>query len=583
MGIGVNFDGKYIVHPGVYSKIDASGMMSYRGVKNGIPALIGTAKGGKPNTVYTFSSPKEAYAVLRGGNLLNVINAGWQGIADPTVGDISPFRVVAIRVADGAAQGSYTLQDATPANTITVTSKDYGVWTNSIKVIIEDGTISGKKIEIWDTERNVAEIKDNLGDILTIQYTGSEDNARMNITTTNGVATELKIETSPDATTWTTLYDLDLTKTENNTILKIFAILAGKSDLTVTLSPYLYDKNVASSVLPTVTDQDIKSAAYLVSNPASIMMDYVNRFSDLISMDWATGSSYETPANAEIFLTGGTDGSAPSSWKTAIDLLENEDVSSIAVLTDSQAIHNELATHITAMAGADKKMPRFGVVGGATGETVEEAINRANSFNNPYMHVFYPGIYKTLSDTGYSLQAPWFAAGMYAIAIAMSMVRFPLTNKAMSVEGVEVKLDPAVIDRLIENGVTTLEFVPNRGYIIPFAVTTYIANDNELLRKTFTNGIGIYIKRRVDARLFPYIGSVSYAHKAEILRQAVESELSKLLKENIITPSDGQPAWRNLEVIIQNNTAYVSYETSPVDELDYILVTHKYNLFTATA
>lgn len=582
MGIGINFDGKYIVHPGVYSKIDASGMMSYRGVKNGIPALIGTAKGGKPNTVYEFSSPKEAFAVLRGGNLLDVINAGWQGVADPTVGNISPFRIVAIRVAENAVQGSYTLQDATPANTITITSKDYGVWTNNIKVIIEDATLSGKKVEIWDTENNIAEVKDNLGDILKIQYTGSETHAQLTTTVSSGIATAFKIETSADGSTWTTLYDIDLTKAETNTILKLYAVLSGKSDITITLSPYLYDKNVSSGVLPEISAQDI-TTLFAVSSPATILMDYINRYSNLISADWSDSSSYETPANAEVFLTGGTDGTTPTSWKTAIDLLETEDVSSIAVLTDTQAIQNELATHITAMGGADKKMPRFGVVGGTTGQSVEEAINLANSFNNPYMHVFYPGVYKTLSDTGYSLQAPWFAAGMHAMAIAMSMVRFPLTNKAMAVEGVETKLDPVVIDRLIENGVTTLEFVANRGYIIPFAVTTYIANDNELLRKTFTNGIGIYIKRRVDARVSPYIGSVSYAGKAEILRQAVENELKKLLKENIITPGDGTPAWKNLEVILQNNVAYISYETSPVDELDYILVTHKYNLFTATA
>src|SRR3977135_4220250 len=56
-----------VVQPGAYSAVNASELTSPTGPVGPIPAILGTAKGGQPNTPLYFQAPGQLLAAIRGG------------------------------------------------------------------------------------------------------------------------------------------------------------------------------------------------------------------------------------------------------------------------------------------------------------------------------------------------------------------------------------------------------------------------------------------------------------------------------------------------------------------------------------
>lgn len=138
---GIYFNGRRVLRPQAISKIDDSGMFG-RGLGGGNTlAVIGEATGGEPGKVLYFTSPGEAKAILRSGDLLTAVQRAY----DPS-NFAGAYSVAAVRV-NPAAQSTLTLKDTIGVDIITLTSLDYGAWNNLIKVRVEDAT-SGKKITI---------------------------------------------------------------------------------------------------------------------------------------------------------------------------------------------------------------------------------------------------------------------------------------------------------------------------------------------------------------------------------------------------------------------------------------------------
>ena len=86
---GIYFRNTGILKPGVYSNVDASAMLPNRlGPANTI-GVIGQAQGGQPMTSLTFTSPIDAMAVLRGGDLMTALEFMYDPSGDPLVGGAS--------------------------------------------------------------------------------------------------------------------------------------------------------------------------------------------------------------------------------------------------------------------------------------------------------------------------------------------------------------------------------------------------------------------------------------------------------------------------------------------------------------
>jgi len=156
------FDGKFYRVPQAAVKTDVSGLTSIALAPGGVVAMLGPAEGGEPNVVTRYTDPVTAGQVLRGGDLYEAANQAWQHGA----------QVIYMTRVGNATQASTVLQDATSGDVLEVTSLDYGSYVNDIKVKVEDGSLSGKKVTIqfYDstTNRTTVETGDNFANCQAI-------------------------------------------------------------------------------------------------------------------------------------------------------------------------------------------------------------------------------------------------------------------------------------------------------------------------------------------------------------------------------------------------------------------------------
>lgn len=172
MATAVFFGGRRLVQPQAATKIDANALAGTSPAAVGIVALLGTAEGGKPldaSSDYDLTSAGAALDRYKSGNL----RTACQFAFDPSNDDIIPGgaqRIVPVKI-NPATQSTLTLQDATAANALTVTSRDWGLFTNQVNIAIATGTNAGKKVTV-DYE-DVTEVFDDLGgtNVMNLLYT----------------------------------------------------------------------------------------------------------------------------------------------------------------------------------------------------------------------------------------------------------------------------------------------------------------------------------------------------------------------------------------------------------------------------
>lgn len=151
--MGVFFDGKSILKPGAYSRVDASGMLS-AGVSSGkTPLFIGSSDDGLPQQIMYFASPADAKAVLSGGDLLRALEIAWSpSTSVPGAGVVACIRV------NNATQATHTFADAVKITALGYNTKDY-----EFKVVVDDGDVyitltDGTITEIIEAENTSAAI-----------------------------------------------------------------------------------------------------------------------------------------------------------------------------------------------------------------------------------------------------------------------------------------------------------------------------------------------------------------------------------------------------------------------------------------
>lgn len=150
MATAIFFNGRRINVPQAVSKLDASALAGVSPSAVGIVALVGEAEGGKPLTVDSeFSDHTQAgsiYTTYRSGDLRTASLFAF----DPSTDDAIPGgaqRLVNVKV-NPATQSVATLLDSAAADSVDLTSADWGLFTAQINVEVEAGTNQGKKITV---------------------------------------------------------------------------------------------------------------------------------------------------------------------------------------------------------------------------------------------------------------------------------------------------------------------------------------------------------------------------------------------------------------------------------------------------
>lgn len=557
--IGVNFDGKHIIHPGAHSKVNADGLNALGQAGATHLALIGTSDGGEPGVVHWFDNPSDAKEVLRGGDLYKAGELAWTPSGDGTgAGSIAFLRV-------GDAKKSSLKKDG-----MLIESLDWGAHTNKIQVKLEDGAVANsKQITFYYWPDNITETYDNIGPIFNVKYDGAAETATLNVIgDETGKAKQLIISLDGSDVMVYQLGD-----GEYADINKIVYDINEHADFEASMVT-VGNKNLVSDQLDVVSNVDIKGKQHTVTALKGDLI-YQTRYSTLCSIKFDANGV--VPENFDFtYMTGGSDGQVPASWTKEINKFYGEGVKIIVPLTGDEAIHAEVARFVNNQS-QEEGSKMIGVYGGRLNETIDDVIGRALTFNSSRAVVCTPGITRPINgSTEKETLPPYFTAAQVAGRIAGKETGEPITLDYLSLVGLERVYTSTEIDRLIAAGVTVVEFVRHankKGYRIAQGVTTYQADSNPSYREISMRLVTDELSEELVANLEDsFAGGKGTRTTLALIKNEVQSFLDQKKRDEVIVDYDAE----SVQVTLDGDKVYVGYSVIPVGAINYILITTKY-------
>lgn len=558
----VFFNGRLLVTPAVESQIYDQPMQDRNLAAGNTVALIGRSTGGAPQAALAFSSPVQAREALIAGELLTAIEKAFA----PSPETPGPSRVIGVRV-NPATQSGLTLLDGVGQPAIVLASTDYGAYTQRIKVKVESGTTSGKKLTVQLDSAYYA--KDNVArNALDVLYTGAEASATVTVTPTQVILR------APAGAGGTTLelatYDTVQTLADRiNTVADFSATIAAGSANT----PALYG-------LDSVNAQDCKSAAYTVTAHLQAAVDWLNSLGEGFVNATRPAAATSVPTNlAFTYLTGGSDGNVTNNdWQACFSALQAQDVQWVVPVTSDSAIHAMADAHCAYMSGVGHS-ERRAFVGGATGLSSAQAASAAAAINSDRTAYCYPGIYDYDAAGTLTLYAPYMTAALVAGGFAGINPGESMTNKPVRAQGLERDLQTLTdTDYLIQAGVLCLQRTGTRGIRVVKAISSWLT-DRRYNRVEISTGVAAdYVARSVRNALEPFKGRKASPLILAEARTVVESTLDDLARAEpiglgLLAGDTTNPPWKNVQTSISGDVLRVSFQCSPVIPVNYVLIT----------
>ena len=557
--MAVFFNGQLLTTPTTASAVVDDAMRNQNLSVGNVLALVGKSAGGKPKSALRFGTPDQARRVLRGGELLDAVLKAFS----PSNETGGPQEVIAIRV-QPALQASLILKDDLDANVINLTSTGYGLGENQVKVRIEDGTLSGKRLTTqFGTAYYTA---DNVGrTAFKVSYTGA--------------ATVATVDVAADKVTVTA--DLEVTEiplaefaTVDSLVDRINAIV----DFTATVEDRSNAKPTLNA-LDFLVAGDVKAGALSVKADLQAAIDWINGAGEGYAHAERALNAGTPPANVPFqFMTGGTDGTTDiSDWNDAFEALQTIDVQWVSPVTPDPAIHAMCDTHVHFCSGQLKR-ERRSIVGMESGTTDDEAIAAAKLLNSDRTSLAHIGYYDYDETGKLVLMSPYMTAALLAGAFTGVSPGTPLTNKSISVRGLERDLvNPTETDPLIRGGVLCVENT-EQGYKVVQSISTWLVNDN-YNRVEQSCGVALdFVVRNVRNAVDVLRGRKGGPLVLSRAISIAESTLRELAREEpqgpgVIVGDAASPAYRNITASLEGDAVRVDFECSPVIPVNYVLNT----------
>lgn len=561
--MGVFFNGRLWISPATMSVVDDSGMYNKNLSVGNVLGVIGRSVGGKPNSALRFGSASEARAALIDGDLLRAIEKAF----DPSSQTTGPATVVAIRV-NPATQAALAIKDGAASTVIDLLSTDYGLYTNQIKVKIESGSVSGKKLTTQVGNNYFS--KDNVArNAFSVLYSGAQVTATMSINNTT-----LTLY-APAATPVATI-DLAAYATVQQVVDRINAV--------ADFSAVVIDNNgekPSLNGLDTITAQSVKTTAYTVTADLQAIVDWFNGTGEGYVTATRSANAGTIPANiAFTYLAGATDGSVTNTeWSNAFTVLQSEDVQWIAPISSSPSIHAMADSHCSFMSNV-ARMERRAIVGGASGATDAEAIAAAKNLNSDRTSYVHLGFYDYDSTGKLALFEPYILAALLAGMFSGVNPATALTNKSIKVRGLERKLrNPTDTDPLILGGVLCVEDTPT-GYKVVKSITTWLNNTN-YNRVEVSVGVGYdFVSRNVRNAVDSLRGTKGSPITLGEYVSRVDSTLRALampepMGPGVLVGDKVNPPYKNIVASLEGDVVRVEYQASVGIPTNYIpMVVH---------
>jgi hypothetical protein len=479
--------------------------------------------------------------------------------------------------------GGATLAGGTGNTLATLTSKDYGLYTNQLNYQFAAGSVSGVKSTLsLTTTGNViggSLVQDNIArGLFTIQYTGA------------GSASTLTVNDSSLTTSCTgaPADNLNIAFATYGSIQQVFDFINATGKYSVTALVASSAALVSLGQFDPKSAVDVKTSGVALTGNLQAVIDFLNNSNNNI---FCTAVRQNNPlagtpafAAASIYFVGGSDGTTSNStdWPNAINSLQTSDVDVVVPVTADAVVHASVLQHVTFMSGTGRK-PRVAVVGGALGEynagasvPTQTITNRAVSLNSSRVLLAAPGV-KTFDLFGNAVtRAPYFTAAMVGGMLAAVPGGTPLTHKYLSgITGLEVNFSPSDLDALLLGGVSPIQFVTNKGPRIVQSKTTWLGAPNFALNEISTQRAIDIVVRRVQDTLDDQLVGQKLA--PETLAQAAsitETILKQAIIDGFIVGDKNSPAYASISASAAGGDVIrVQFQISPAIPANYVNVT----------
>jgi len=542
--------------PGVYSRSATVGSAG-TGVSTNNGIILGRAKGGQPNKLFVFSNPQEARETLIDGDLLRAVAHAFNPSPEYTP------QAIRAMVVNGNTQAGTVLTTGSQA-LLNLKTASWGVIANNITRQIMDGTKPGTKKVIFAIGENTDTI-DNIGkQSIQVQYTGSSTSASLTINS-NGLTVALA---GGDAIT--------VSFEDCPTVEGVVARLNGLSEFAAVL---LDDEaNIPSNELDHISGINIMSAVVLTSNFYALFHALENSpFIGRGNVFKVDGTPNKVPDNDDepVFFDGASAGSfTVNDWNKTLAVLETEEIQIISTHVTDHAVNMLISNHCTTMSNVQNRKERTALLGGAIGETIDDAIAFAKSLNNKLVSYCFPAISALSSLTGAAedLPASYFACKLLGMECTVA-VNEPLTWKNVSVLRFLTKLNNTEMEKLIKGGVLCGGTTDDNRLAVIRAMTTHHGAQLQLVERSMVRE-DLYMNRDLRNQYSISIGRPGNSKGNESTARQVLFDAARGWKgEGLIIPADdGKNVW-GVVIKISGDKTYITFHRNLTSPLNFFFIT----------
>ncbi|AKA61285.1 tail sheath [Staphylococcus phage Stau2] len=581
------FPRRPVTRPHAVINVDSTGIGKSASSSEKILCLIGQAEGGKPDTVYELRNYAQAKRLFRSGELLDAIELAWGSNPQYTAGKIFAMRV----------------EDAKPATAevggLKVTSQIYGNVANNIQVGLEKNTISNSlRLHLIFQDDRFNETYDNIGNIFTIKYKGSESTATFSVEHDKETQKAKRLVLKANSTE---VKSYDLTGGAYATTNAIINDINQLPDFEAKLSPF-GDKNLESYLLDPMTDVNIKDKAEYVKAVFGDLEKQTS-YNGLVSFERLV--SEQAPKNVEVDaheesatvtavspiqeitpfeltkLSGGTNGEPPATWADKIEKFAHEGGYYMVPLSSKQSVHAEVASFVKERSDAGE--PMRAILGGGFNETKEQLFGRQSSLSSPRVAlVANSGIFTM--DNGRKLHVPaYMVASAIGGLVSGLAIGESITFKQLRINNVDQLYESLDLDELNENGIITVQYVRNRAntfFRLTDDVTTFNDKNDPVKSEMAVGEANDFLCSELKLELENnFIGTRTINTSASIIKDFVQSFLGRKKRDNEI--QDFPP--EDVQVIVEGNEARISMVVYPIRSFKKISVSLVYQQQTLRA
>ena len=521
--------------------------------------------------------------------MLKACEKAWNPVSKTKEGvKLGGANMIACIRSNKATKSTYSVkkQDAEKAQLV-FHSKDYGDDT-AHQIKIQDGSLnSTKKVVIYDQSNGTYETYDNIGNVFTINYTGEEAYAELNIYVDGSDAMYFQTKVGADKDTAVEDIRIKLDKNVFKTMKALIAQLQSYENYVVSASN-TYNTRLKVTDLDLVTAGEIKldsgDTAFRVTavySDLQFKLANVSQLVELVEFDKSQGAIENFDY---VTLTDGTRGVSPASWLEYFDALSNFDIFYIVPLTSDVSIHAELASHINTLSASGMGRERRGVVGGENGETVVETLGRARDLASDRIQVVHGGLWDYNTSSELELYPPYILAAQHAGRAAFLEDGEAATHDVYRMSAPEYKLERTEIAQLLEGGCLAFEFVlgknsTSQSYVrLVQDLTTDTTSSDTVHTERATGALADSINKEIREKLDDLItGKRTGVGDLTSAKNRVISVLSDRKRKGHIVD------YKDVYVTKTGTVTTVDYSVAPSEVNNFTLITAHYYSETIVA